>query len=190
MYASCTVLARLHTLTNLQRVRCTGIEGETASKRPTHAISNMPHTNRVIFIYDCDLFTQEYNKHVLGRAIPLEQIDRARAEAPTDLYIDHVAAQRRQENVVVSPCGMQRTSWGKSRAQQGMRQCSERMALWPKVFAEVLTSAGWSVQRQDGVSSSAFCLCRVGRHQGGRPRDLHEVFAMGHQSVEVLLCLG
>jgi len=49
---------------------------------------------RVIFIYDCDIFTQEYNKHVLGRAIPLEQIDRARAEAPTDLYIDHVAAQR------------------------------------------------------------------------------------------------
>jgi len=74
-------------------------------KEKTYLLTRAPYTfksNRVIFIYDCDIFTQEYNKHVLGRAIPLEQIDRARAEAPTDLYIDHVAAQRRQELVTVT----------------------------------------------------------------------------------------
>ena len=93
---------------SLLRLRRTSIDGETSKQRLTDAMSNMPHANRVIFIYDCDVFTQEYNKHVLGRAIPLEQIDRARAEAPTDLYIDHLAAQRRQENVVVSPYATQK----------------------------------------------------------------------------------
>lgn len=88
----------------------------------------MPHEHRVIFIYDCDIFTQEYNKHVLGRAIPLEQIDRARAEAPTDLYIDHVAAQRRQENVLLLRVMLRRSS-AKSRARQNMKKSQSVIAF-------------------------------------------------------------
>ena len=58
-------------------------------KEKTYLLTRAPYTfksNRVIFIYDCDIFTQEYNKHVLGRAIPLEQIDRAALEQLLQLF--------------------------------------------------------------------------------------------------------
>ena len=48
----------------------------------------------VFYIYDCDDFTKDYNKHVLGRNVTQEQVADAKNEAPSDLYIEHVAAQR------------------------------------------------------------------------------------------------
>merc|ERR1719183_1931992 len=49
---------------------------------------------RTFYIYDCDQFTREYYEHVLGRVIGNEEVGRAREEAPSDLYIQHVSAQR------------------------------------------------------------------------------------------------
>jgi hypothetical protein len=48
---------------------------------------------RAIFVYVCDEFTIQYSSCVLDRKITVEQIERTRAEAPTDLYIDQVSTK-------------------------------------------------------------------------------------------------